>query len=72
MAENAPANRGSKEATFTASAAGFKLDDKNRGLSLEESTENWGILTTISPTRRRLLRSWQREKIWKGQNRGFW
>jgi len=34
MADKAPADKGSKEATFTALAADFKLDDKVRGLFL--------------------------------------
>ena len=63
MAGNAPADRGSKEATFTALAADFKLDDKIRGLFLGGPMENWKLFTTILPTRRRLMRSWQRKRV---------
>jgi len=40
MADNAPVDKGSKEATFTALAADFKLDDKVRGLFLGGPMEN--------------------------------
>jgi len=40
MADNAPVDKGSKEATFTALAADFKLDDKVRGLFLGGLMEN--------------------------------
>jgi len=40
MADNGPVDKGSKEATFTALAADFRLDDKARALFLKGSTEN--------------------------------
>ena len=40
MADNAPANRGSKEATFTALADDFKFDDKVKSFFLNGPMEN--------------------------------
>ena len=40
MADNAPVDRGSKEATFAALAPDFKLDDKVRTLFLNGPMEN--------------------------------
>jgi len=40
MADNVPVDKGSKEATFTALATDFKLDDKVRGLFLGGPMEN--------------------------------
>jgi len=40
MADNVPVDKGSKEATFTALAGDFKLDDKIRSLFLGGPMEN--------------------------------
>ena len=40
MADATPVDEGSKEATFTALAADFKLDDEVRAFFLDESMEN--------------------------------
>ena len=40
MADNAPAERGSKDATFTALADDFKFDEKVKGLFLNGPMEN--------------------------------
>ena len=40
MADNAPVERGSKEATFTALADDFRFDDKVKSLFLNGPMEN--------------------------------
>ena len=71
MAENAPADKGSKEATFTALAAGFELDDRIRGLSLGGPMEKLVDLHYYFTDEKEVGASWQRKRLWKDQNGGF-
>ena len=58
MANNVPGDKGSKEATFTALAADFKLDDKVTAFFLDESMENLEDLRSTLPRRKRPMSLW--------------
>ena len=71
MAENVPADKGSKEAPLTALAAGFELDDKIRGLFLGGPMEKLADLHHYFTDEKEVVASWQQKRLWRGQNRGF-